>query len=67
MTLGRLCFQVRRLADAAGGQKGSPTLLEQFHFEIALLARKRQPPYSGVDSGENRVFSGMTTLKFIKF
>ena len=35
----------------------------QFLFEIALLARKRQSPRSGVDSGENHVFRQNDALK----
>ncbi|WP_165064907.1 hypothetical protein [Desulfovibrio sp. ZJ200] len=42
------------------------TALEQFHFEIALLTRKRQPPQRGVHSGENRVFRLNATFDFQK-
>ncbi|MDY0258916.1 MAG: hypothetical protein RBR41_04530 [Desulfovibrio sp.] len=38
-------------------------ILEQFHFEIALLTRRRQPPRSSVDSGENHVFRQNDALK----
>ena len=41
----------------------SVVALEQFHFEIALLTRRRQPPRSGVDSGENHAFRQNDTLK----
>ncbi|WP_206215170.1 hypothetical protein [Desulfovibrio sp. ZJ200] len=38
--------------------------LEHFHFENALLTRKRQPPQRGVHSGENRVFRLNATFDF---
>ncbi|WP_165069032.1 hypothetical protein [Desulfovibrio sp. ZJ200] len=40
--------------------------LEHFHFENALLTRKRQPPQRGVHSGENRVFRLNATFDFHK-
>ncbi|WP_165066289.1 hypothetical protein [Desulfovibrio sp. ZJ200] len=40
--------------------------LEYFHFENALLTRKRQPPQRGVHSGENRVFRLNATFDFHK-
>ncbi|WP_165072088.1 hypothetical protein, partial [Desulfovibrio sp. ZJ200] len=40
--------------------------LEHFHFENALLTRKRQPPQRGVHSGENRVFRLNATFDFYK-
>ncbi|WP_165067544.1 hypothetical protein, partial [Desulfovibrio sp. ZJ200] len=45
--------------------QGQPSL-EQFHFENALLTRKRQPPQRGVHSGENRVFRLNATFDFHK-
>ncbi len=39
---------------------------EHFHFENALLTRKRQPPQRGVHSGENRVFRLNATFDFHK-
>ena len=44
-------------------QRGWERSLEQFFFEIALLARRRQSPRSGVDSGENHVFRQNDALK----
>ncbi|WP_165067268.1 hypothetical protein [Desulfovibrio sp. ZJ200] len=41
-------------------------MLEHFHFENALLTRKRQPPQRGVHSGENRVFRLNATFDFHK-
>ncbi|WP_165072155.1 hypothetical protein [Desulfovibrio sp. ZJ200] len=41
-------------------------VLEHFHFENALLTRKRQPPQRGVHSGENRVFRLNATFDFHK-
>ncbi|WP_165071382.1 hypothetical protein [Desulfovibrio sp. ZJ200] len=41
-------------------------MLEHFHFENALLTRKRQPPQRGVHSGENRVFRLNATFGFHK-
>ncbi len=41
-------------------------LVEHFHFENALLTRKRQPPQRGVHSGENRVFRLNATFDFHK-
>ncbi len=41
-------------------------VLEHFHFENALLTRKRQPPQRGVHSGENRVFRLNATFDFYK-
>ncbi|WP_165072116.1 hypothetical protein [Desulfovibrio sp. ZJ200] len=38
--------------------------LEHFHFENALLTRKRQPPQHCVHSGENRVFCLNATFDF---
>ncbi|WP_165073159.1 hypothetical protein, partial [Desulfovibrio sp. ZJ200] len=43
------CFAVAR-------QNNRHFTIEHFHFENALLTRKRQPPQRGVHSGENRVF-----------
>ncbi|WP_165068173.1 hypothetical protein [Desulfovibrio sp. ZJ200] len=40
--------------------------IEHFHFENALLTRKRQPPQRGVHSGENRVFRLNATFDFHK-
>ncbi|WP_206215228.1 hypothetical protein [Desulfovibrio sp. ZJ200] len=40
--------------------------VEQVHFEIALLPRKRQPPQRGAHSGENRVFRLNATFDFQK-
>ncbi|WP_165066462.1 hypothetical protein [Desulfovibrio sp. ZJ200] len=42
------------------------TSIEHFHFENALLTRKRQPPQRGVHSGENRVFRLNATFDFHK-
>ncbi|WP_165072549.1 hypothetical protein, partial [Desulfovibrio sp. ZJ200] len=44
----------------------SEIALEHFHFENALLTRKRQPPQRGVHSGENRVFRLNATFDFYK-
>ncbi|WP_165066633.1 hypothetical protein [Desulfovibrio sp. ZJ200] len=41
-------------------------ILEHFHFDNALLTRKRQPPQRGVHSGENRVFRLNATFDFHK-
>ncbi|WP_165068527.1 hypothetical protein [Desulfovibrio sp. ZJ200] len=43
-----------------------PLGIEHFHFENALLTRKRQPPQRGVHSGENRVFRLNATFDFHK-
>ncbi|WP_165068802.1 hypothetical protein [Desulfovibrio sp. ZJ200] len=40
--------------------------IEHFHFENALLTRKRQPPQRGVHSGENCVFRLNATFDFYK-
>ncbi|WP_165064608.1 hypothetical protein [Desulfovibrio sp. ZJ200] len=64
------CPCVAGLALPAGKHRASfvacgPTL-EHFHFENALLTRKRQPPQRGVHSGENRVFRLNATFDFHK-
>ncbi|WP_165070867.1 hypothetical protein [Desulfovibrio sp. ZJ200] len=43
-----------------------PCKVEHFHFENALLTRKRQPPQRSVHSGENRVFRLNVTFDFHK-
>ncbi|WP_165068788.1 hypothetical protein [Desulfovibrio sp. ZJ200] len=48
------------------GSYGWRQQLEHFHFENALLTRKRQPPQRSVHSGENRVFCLNATFDFQK-
>ncbi|WP_206215161.1 hypothetical protein [Desulfovibrio sp. ZJ200] len=55
-----------RQQHALSGLQGQRAGLEHFHFENALLTRKRQPPQRGVHSGENRVFRLNATFDFHK-
>ena len=47
-------------------ESAKKSMLEHFHFENALLTRKRQPPQRGVHSDENRVFRLNATFDFHK-
>ncbi|WP_165072181.1 hypothetical protein [Desulfovibrio sp. ZJ200] len=63
---GRACGKGRATRLGKNGLRPLFHSLEHFHFENALLTRKRQPPQRGVHSGENRVFRLNATFDFYK-
>ena len=60
---GRATGDSGEMQKGLAGPRGGMGVFEQCNFETALLTRRRQPPPSGVGSGEKHVFRQNDALK----